>query len=85
MKVKIAKVDSSLNNANITVTIQVLDDAGNLLKELSRGIAGLDTDATAAKNYIVQAIKNVANQYESENKSKIKAEAEKIVGTEFSV
>ena len=80
MKGRIKSIKQDKNNAQISVEVEVLDDSDKVLATTTRTIISTKTNVGEAEQYIRQSVKNIVNQYSSENASALRGEAVKLVG-----
>lgn len=85
MKAKITKIDSEQNNANLTVTFDLLEDDNKPIGTFTRGFVSLAKTNAEILTYFKSALLNVGNQAIAEKASKLKEEVTKLVGTEFTL
>lgn len=84
MKIKVTAADFQTNH-NGNFTIELKDDAGNVVLTTTRGFTSTKADPEKVKAEIGEALANIKGQYVDETNSVAKQEMLKVVGKEFDV
>jgi len=82
MKGKIIKIRVE-DNAQIIAVIQLTQNNGKIVYEGERAFVSLDNTAGGIRTYLKQTMRNIANEMIDKKASKLKEEAEKLIGQEI--